>query len=464
MHPLSIFRSPVCLNCLSKWSPWRRMSTKNTIVPPLSKKQQKRKLKEETITQYAGDNSKRADRVYAWGCASTGAIGIPSYLKPEKKGQHPIYTVRQPARIKFMDRANLKVTKVGCGYGFTVYVTTSFRGNRLYGTGINTDSQIGYHEFPRNTGRVLDYVIEPALIDLPLDHRDTTNITQVACGRGHTLVLTDKEGVFTLGNNAYGQCGRPIVEGEVFGQNPRVHKMKDIPDNIAKIVCGHDHSFLLTTDGEVYSCGLGCDGQTGLGHYRTTSQPTKIRGGIEGVKITQIASTGDCVLALSEEGDVFAWGNSEYNQLSIVTDQTQINIPKYLPLKHCGKIIKAASAGSKCAIVNTKGELFVWGYGILGKGPKLESTSEPEMIPPPLFGCNELEPDVLVIDVVCGLHHFVALTNNGSVYTWGKDKHGCLGLGIQRDQYFPLKVSIPAETHSIQCGVDHTVVLCKSFC
>ncbi|XP_076082964.1 RCC1-like G exchanging factor-like protein isoform X2 [Mytilus galloprovincialis] len=421
MHPLSIFRSPVCLNCLSKWSPWRRMSTKNTIVPPLSKKQQKRKLKEETITQYAGDNSKRADRVYAWGCASTGAIGIPSYLKPEKKGQHPIYTVRQPARIKFMDRANLKVTKVGCGYGFTVYVTTSFRGNRLYGTGINTDSQIGYHEFPRNT-------------------------------------------VFTLGNNAYGQCGRPIVEGEVFGQNPRVHKMKDIPDNIAKIVCGHDHSFLLTTDGEVYSCGLGCDGQTGLGHYRTTSQPTKIRGGIEGVKITQIASTGDCVLALSEEGDVFAWGNSEYNQLSIVTDQTQINIPKYLPLKHCGKIIKAASAGSKCAIVNTKGELFVWGYGILGKGPKLESTSEPEMIPPPLFGCNELEPDVLVIDVVCGLHHFVALTNNGSVYTWGKDKHGCLGLGIQRDQYFPLKVSIPAETHSIQCGVDHTVVLCKSFC
>ncbi|XP_076082965.1 RCC1-like G exchanging factor-like protein isoform X3 [Mytilus galloprovincialis] len=406
MHPLSIFRSPVCLNCLSKWSPWRRMSTKNTIVPPLSKKQQKRKLKEETITQYAGDNSKRADRVYAWGCASTGAIGIPSYLKPEKKGQHPIYTVRQPARIKFMDRANLKVTKVGCGYGFTVYVTTSFRGNRLYGTGINTDSQIGYHEFPRNTGRVLDYVIEPALIDLPLDHRDTTNITQVACGRGHTLVLTDKEGVFTLGNNAYGQCGRPIVEGEVFGQNPRVHKMKDIPDNIAKIVCGHDHSFLLTTDGEVYSCGLGCDGQTGLGHYRTTSQPTKIRGGIEGVKITQIASTGDCVLALSEEGDVFAWGNSEYNQLSIVTDQTQINIPKYLPLKHCGKIIKAASAGSKCAIVN----------------------------------------------------------NNGSVYTWGKDKHGCLGLGIQRDQYFPLKVSIPAETHSIQCGVDHTVVLCKSFC
>ena len=31
-------------------------------------------------------------------------------------------------------------------------MTSSFRGNRLYGTGINTDTQIGYHEMPRNSG------------------------------------------------------------------------------------------------------------------------------------------------------------------------------------------------------------------------------------------------------------------------------------------------------------------------
>ena len=90
----------------------------------------------------------------------------------------------------------------------------------------------------------------------------------------------------------------------------------------------------------------------GLGHYRTTSTPTQIKGEIQGVKINQIASTGDCVLAVSDEGDVFGWGNSEYNQLSVVTDETQINTPRYLPLKHCGKIVKAASAGSKCTILN----------------------------------------------------------------------------------------------------------------
>ena len=62
--------------------------------------------------------------------------------------------------------------------------------------------------------------------------------------------------------------------------------------------------------------------------------------------------------------------------------------------------------------------MYVWGYGILGKGPKLESAALPELIPSPLFGCNELEPDVQVIDVVCGLHHFVALTSKTHAYVF----------------------------------------------
>ena len=31
-----------------------------------------------------------------------------------------------------------------------------------------------------------------------------------------------------------------------------------------QIVCGQDHTLLLSTDGKVYACGLGSDGQTGI--------------------------------------------------------------------------------------------------------------------------------------------------------------------------------------------------------
>jgi len=54
--------------------------------------------------------------------------------------------------------------------------------------------------------------------------------------------------------------------------------------------------------------------------------------------------------------------------------------------------------------------VFVWGYGILGKGPDLAESIIPEMIPPVLFGRTEFRPSVAVTTVRCGLNHFAAIT------------------------------------------------------
>ena len=40
--------------------------------------------------------------------------------------------------------------------------------------------------------------------------------------------------------------------------------------------------------------------------------PTRVRGDIEGVKIKQLACKSDCVLAVSEDGDLFGWENAQY--------------------------------------------------------------------------------------------------------------------------------------------------------
>jgi len=40
----------------------------------------------------------------------------------------------------------------------------------------------------------LDYVIEPVPIDLPLLHPNKTRLTHIACGRAHTVIVTDNEG------------------------------------------------------------------------------------------------------------------------------------------------------------------------------------------------------------------------------------------------------------------------------
>jgi len=56
--------------------------------------------------------------------------------------------------------------------------------------------------------------------------------------------------------------------------------------------------------------------------------------------------------------------------------------------------------------------VFVWGFGILGKGPMMDQCAVPEMISRTLFGRNELNPEQRVIDLHAGGGHFAAVTGN----------------------------------------------------
>nr|XP_008534954.1 PREDICTED: Williams-Beuren syndrome chromosomal region 16 protein [Equus przewalskii] len=356
-----------------------------------------------------------------------------------------------------------QISSAACGYGFTLLSSKTKDVTKVWGMGLNKDSQLGFHRSRKDHMRGYEYVLEPSPIPLPLDRPQETRVLQVSCGRAHSLILTDSEGVFSLGNNSYGQCGRKVVENEIYSESHKVHRMRDFDGQVVQVACGQDHSLFLTDKGEVYSCGWGADGQTGLGHYSITSTPTMLGGDLAGVNVVQVATYGDCCLAVSADGGLFGWGNSEYLQLASVTDSTQVNVPRCLPFSGVGKVKQAACGGTGCAVLNEEGRVFVWGYGILGKGPNLVETALPEMIPPSLFGLTEFNPEVQVSRIRCGLSHFAALTNKGELFVWGKNIRGCLGIGRLEDQYFPWRVTMPGEPVDVACGVDHMVTLAKSF-
>jgi len=395
------------------------------------------------IYQYATEKSKLKTSVWVWGYAQFGALGMRNYVKPVD-GKPKICKQQRPANLYF-SRKN-QVIDVACGYGFTlIAVKSDERGNdQVFGTGLNTDSQIGYHAPHR--GHPLEFLIEPAPISLPLKSPNSTKVKQVACGRAHSLVLTDKEGVFSLGNNAYGQCGRPVIENEDYKHNPRVEQIH-IEKNIEQVICGQDNSIFISENGEVYCAGWGADGQLGIGHFKNEWQPSKVIGDIQGERIVQISCAADCVLALSDKGQVFGWGNSEYGQLARATTSQQLCLATHIPLKDCGKVIQVAAAGTMCAVLNDEGQVFVWGYGLLGKGPELQHSSEPSLIPATLFGRNEFSPNLKVAKIFCGLNQFAAvtsmywklaffeiffskfkskdenLTGEGDLFTWGRTDH-----------------------------------------
>ncbi|XP_053310899.1 RCC1-like G exchanging factor-like protein isoform X2 [Spea bombifrons] len=411
------------------------------------------------VFQYAGASSRRKGRVFVWGFSNTGALGIPSFVAPDTGRKKPKKYQLTPYRLD-MDE---KISSAACGYGFTLLSSSTSDITKVWGMGLNKDSQIGFHRSRRDRTKGYEYVLEPSPVPLPLDKPQETRVLQVSCGRAHSLILTDKEGVFSLGNNAYGQCARKIVEGEIYSESHLIHRVKQLDSNVVQVVCGQDHSLFRTDIGDVYSCGWGADGQTGLGHYGICSVPTKLGGDLLGVNIIQVATYGDCCLAVSEDGDLFGWGNSEYLQLASVSDTTQVNVPRHLPFKHLGKVKQAVCGGTGCAVLNGEGNVFVWGYGILGKGPNLMEAQIPEMIPPTLFGMSEFNPDVMVSQICSGMGHFAAVNNRGELFVWGKNMRGCLGTGRLEDQYFPWRVTVPGEVINIACGVDHMVALVKSL-
>ncbi|KAF3814043.1 hypothetical protein GH733_018075 [Mirounga leonina] len=470
------------------------------------------------VFQYVGERAARADRIFVWGFSFSGALGVPTFVLPSAGPKHRAGS-RPPRRIQpvpYRLELDQKISSVACGYGFTLLSSKTKDVTKVWGMGLNKDSQLGFQRSRKDKTRGYEYVLEPSPVPLPLDRPQETQVLQVSCGRAHSLILTDHEGVFSMGNNSYGQCGRNVVENEIYrtspnrvkhltflvwllsdrpteqemalfpllekslescgGESHKVNRMQDFDGQVVQVVCGQDHSLFLTDKGEVYSCGWGADGQTGLGHYRITSVPTKLAGDLAGVHVVQVATHGDCCLAVSAEGGLFGWGNSEYLQLAAVTDSTQVNVPRCLPFSGVGKVKQAACGGTGCAVLNGEtllralrrgalgeGQVFVWGYGILGKGPNLVESALPEVIPPTLFGLTEFNPEVHVSLIRCGLSHFAALTNKGELFVWGKNIRGCLGIGRLEDQYFPWRVTMPGEPVDVACGVDHMVTLAKSF-
>lgn len=80
-------------------------------------------------------------------------------------------------------------------------------------------------------------------VQLPIKSVDT-NIIKVAAGRAHSVALTDKEGMFLFGNNAYGQCARPINSDEDYTKMGDKNQILNLDGSeITNVTCGQDHRY-----------------------------------------------------------------------------------------------------------------------------------------------------------------------------------------------------------------------------
>lgn len=146
--------------------------------------------------QFVNDSlqEKRSESLFGWGFASTGGLGIESFLMNQDPDYPRLKTIRAPRLISFFN-SNCKIYDIAAGYGFTVIAATYKKTSHLlFGFGLNTDSQLGVQFNQQN--EPLSCVANPVPINLPLNDQQTSakiqeKVIKVSCGRAHTVCLTN---------------------------------------------------------------------------------------------------------------------------------------------------------------------------------------------------------------------------------------------------------------------------------
>lgn len=124
------------------------------------------------------------------------------------------------------------------------------------------------------------------------------NISFIKIGVSSSAALTGAGDVIMWGDNTFGQCA--FVGTKIVTVPCKVAKL--IGKRVIALAGGYVHTMALTDEGEVYTWGDNGVGQLGNGSTTVQVTPCKVEGLIANLKVTQIAAGSSHSLALTDDG------------------------------------------------------------------------------------------------------------------------------------------------------------------
>ncbi|MDH5716766.1 MAG: DUF4215 domain-containing protein [Spirochaetia bacterium] len=253
----------------------------------------------------------------------------------------------------------------------------------------------------------------------------------VSSGTDHTLAIAGNGTLWAWGSNSFGQLG----DGTEVAKNRPVQIGTDM--NWLKIEAGNYCSYAIKIDGTLWAWGYNSDGRLGDGSQQGKNSPTQVAGDTDWAFISAGA---DHTLALKTGGTLWAWGYNSDGQLGDDTN-VQKNAPVQIDTETTWQSI---SAGFKySAAIKNDGSLWVWGDGSFNK-LGLGSDLTDKYAPYPMGSCSypsiadqatcEANSYTWTIDtdwlmVSAGYRDTMALKTNNTLYAWGMNTYGEVGLG-----------------------------------
>jgi alpha-tubulin suppressor-like RCC1 family protein len=296
---------------------------------------------------------------------------------------------------------------------FQIAVTAS---GQVYSWGKNDLGHVG-------NGSVL-----PATVTTPTLNTTLTNVKEVSIdgqtniGISHILALKNDGTLFAWGGSAniFTNCTPAnilVISG--LGTTCTVPSQVIEPldpsgflINVRNIANGAQSNYAIKTDSSVYK----------WSKFAGSGVPT-LDPVITPLLVSNIFQKGYSTIVITQANQVYSYGENSFGQLGVGPIQSSTTTPQILPVSG---IFKASFGLNHSLLLSTNG--FVYGSGDNGNrqvGNNLSATNA--LTPTDVNSANLTQANI--VKIMAAENHVVALRNDGTVWTWGNNEFGQLGIG-----------------------------------
>ncbi|CAF2910630.1 unnamed protein product [Rotaria sp. Silwood2] len=265
------------------------------------------------------------------------------------------------------------------------------------------------------------------------------NIQYICAGGMHSCALTITGYVYTWGCNDDGALGR--ITDDI--NDEYIPDLLVLPEEIKNLCAGDTFTVALAKSGRAYisGCFRCSEGLLGLFEYKQITQQSIVIPLNQSIQ--QIACGADFCLLLTENGDLYSFGNNETGQLGrdVHLDPKENSSiwlrPSEIPCFKGQHILNIWAGGHGFFVLTQNSTIHLFSCGANSFGQLGHSSKQPIYLP---IEIKEISFVDKIIKVSCGLQHTLILDSMGYVYGLGRSDDGRLGNNLNNDIIIPKQI------------------------